>query len=191
MLQNSVLLVGSTEKSRALLQALIPPDMFASVKFCQSSAEARRESAMNDEAAVIINTPLVDESGLDLAVEMASHTSAGVLLLVKAELAETVALRVEQSGVLVIAKPVVRATFDQALRFALATRNRMTALREENERLQRKLAEQRLVDRAKCVLIQYLNMTEDQAHRHIEKQAMDTRQTRAAVAQTILSTYEM
>ena len=48
----------------------------------------------------------------------------------------------------------------------------------------------RLIDRAKCVLIQYLTMTEPQAHRYIEKQAMDTRTTRREVAQQILRTYE-
>ena len=47
------------------------------------------------------------------------------------------------------------------------------------------------MDRAKCVLIQYLGMTEEQAHRQIEKQAMDTRQTKAAIARAILATYEM
>ena len=191
MLQDSVLLVGSTEKSRALLQALIPPDISACVKVCQSGIEARREASQTDYSLIVINTPLSDESGLDIAMELAASTTAGILLLVKAELAETVAVRVEQCGVLVIAKPVVRAMFDQALRFAKASRSRLLAMQHENEKLQKKLSELRLVDRAKCVLIQYLNMSEDQAHRYIEKQAMDTRQTKAAVAQTILSTYEM
>ena len=56
--------------------------------------------------------------------------------------------------------------------------------------LQQKVEEIRLVDRAKCALIQYLNMTEAQAHRHIEKQAMDLRVSRAKIAQSILNTYE-
>ena len=47
------------------------------------------------------------------------------------------------------------------------------------------------MDRAKCVLIQYLNMTETQAHRYIEKQAMDLRTTRRQIAEGILKTYEV
>lgn len=191
MLQDHVLLVGSTEKSRALLQSLIPPDLFSGVHNCQSAVEARRECAQTEFAAVIINTPLVDETGLDLAVELAGQTDAGILLIVKSELAETVAVRVERYGVLVVEKPVVRSMFDQALRFSMAARNRLQVLRQENSKLQKKLAELRQVDRAKCVLIQYLGMTEEQAHRHIEKQAMDTRQTKLAVAQSIISTYEL
>ena len=48
----------------------------------------------------------------------------------------------------------------------------------------------RLVDRAKCTLVQYLGFTEAQAHRYLEKQAMDMRMTRREVAEEILRTYE-
>ncbi len=53
------------------------------------------------------------------------------------------------------------------------------------------MEETKLVNRAKCVLIQNLKLTESQAHRYIEKQAMDTRQTKKEIAQKILTTYEM
>ena len=55
---------------------------------------------------------------------------------------------------------------------------------------EKKLEEMRLVGRAKCMLMQYRGLTEQQAHRQIEKQAMDSRQTRGAVALEILDTYE-
>ena len=42
------------------------------------------------------------------------------------------------------------------------------------------------MDRAKCVLIEYLKMTESEAHRFIEKQAMDMRITKREVAERIL-----
>ena len=48
----------------------------------------------------------------------------------------------------------------------------------------------RLVDRAKCALIQYRQMTEPEAHKYIERQAMDTRQSRRRIAEDILQTFE-
>ena len=63
-------------------------------------------------------------------------------------------------------------------------------LKFQNQKPQNKLEEIRLIDRAKCVLIQYLNMTEQQAHRYIEKQSMDLRQSRVVTAESILKTYE-
>ena len=56
--------------------------------------------------------------------------------------------------------------------------------------LQEKMEEIRLVNRAKWLLIEELKMTEQEAHRYIEKQAMDRCVTRRAVAEQILSTYQ-
>ncbi len=48
----------------------------------------------------------------------------------------------------------------------------------------------RLVGRAKCILMTHMHMREPEAHRYIEKQAMDRRTTRRAIAEGILKTYE-
>jgi len=56
--------------------------------------------------------------------------------------------------------------------------------------LQEKMEEIRLVNRAKWLLIEELKMTEQEAHRYIEKQAMDRCVTRRAVAEQILSIYQ-
>lgn len=190
-MEGMTLLVGSSEKSRALLQSLLATTEYSQCMSASSGAEARRMLASGDFSLVIINTPLSDEPGMELAVETAQSSLAGVILLVRAELAETIAERVETSGVMVVGKPVARPLFDQALRLSMTARNRMLFLQNQNEKLQKKIEEMRMVDRAKCALIQYLRMTEQQAHRHIEKQAMDTRQTKMQVAKDIVNTYEM
>lgn len=189
-MRESILLAGGTDKGRALLQSLMPPGQFEHVRVCLTGAETRRALAASDCAVIVINTPLGDESGLELAIEAAHQSSAGVLLLVKADLADTVAMRVRDDGVLVVSKPVARPLFDQALGYALAMRRRLLSVHAENARLEKKLAELRVVDRAKCLLIERQGMTEEQAHRCIEKQAMDTRQTRLAVAQGIVNGLE-
>lgn len=75
------------------------------------------------------------------------------------------------------------------LKLITATRRRLLGLKHENIKLQKKIEDIRLVDRAKCVLIQHLSLTEQQAHRYIEKQAMDRRISKPEVAQGILNTY--
>ena len=184
-----VLLAGGTEKSRELLQTLMAPGSWACCKLCHSGSETRRTLGDGEWSLVIINAPLGADSGLEIAAEAAAHTPAGVILLVKADMADAVAARVEASGVMVVPKPVARQLFEQAMRCALAARNRLAALHQENRRLEKKLEEMRLVGRAKCMLMQYQGLTEQQAHRQIEKQAMDSRQTRGAVALEILDTY--
>ena len=52
-----------------------------------------------------------------------------------------------------------------------------------------KMEEIRLVNRAKWLLIEKLTMTESDAHRYIEKQAMDQCVSRREIAKGIIQTY--
>ena len=82
-MQEQILLAGSTEKSRMLLQTLLPPGTNPPPRMCMSGAETRRALGKDDWPLLVINTPLSDESGIDLAIDAASHTATSVLMLVK------------------------------------------------------------------------------------------------------------
>jgi AmiR/NasT family two-component response regulator len=47
-----------------------------------------------------------------------------------------------------------------------------------------------IINRAKTTLMEYLGFTEPQAHRYIEKHAMDMRVTKIEIAKNILKIYE-
>lgn len=187
---NNVLIVSSGEKGRVLFSELLKACDFSAMMVVTSGAEARRALIENSFEMVVINAPLTDEFGHELALRAAENDFSAVLLIAKADISDNVAQRVEDSGVLVVEKPLNRPLFFQSVKMARAMRRRMLGLQNENVRLQQKIEEIRLVDRAKCALIQYLGMTESQAHRYIEKQAMDMRQSRYEIAQEILKTYE-
>ena len=136
----------------------------------------------------IINTPLPDEFGHELALHC-SENSSGTILLVKNEIFDEVCMRVEDFGVFTLSKPLSRQLFHQSLKLLIAQKGRIGNLERENRKLMQKLQEQVVISRAKCVLIEVLNMTGPEAHRYIEKQAMDMRTTKAGVAEDILRTY--
>ena len=69
-------------------------------------------------------------------------------------------------------------------------RERMRRAEEKQASVEEKIEEIRLVNHAKWLLIQCLSMTEAEAHRYIEKQAMDTRQSKRMVAENIIRTYD-
>ncbi len=187
---DSVLIVSGTDKGRDMLAELCRSGEYERVLSAASGSEARRMLLEDEFDLVLINAPLPDEFGHELALSAAESTAAGVMLIAKSDVADEVSARVEDFGVFVLPKPVSRALFFQSVKMMAASRKRMLGLKQETLRLQEKIEEIRLVDRAKCALIQYLNMTEPQAHRYIEKQAMDRRLPRWAVAESILSAYE-
>ncbi len=144
----------------------------------------------NDFGLVIINTPLNDEFGHELSILIAEASTAGIILICKNDIADDVSEKVSEFGVCVVPKPLNRLIFHQSLKLVEATRARMLGLKKENVKLLTKIDEMRLINRAKCTLMQYLNFTEPQAHKYIEKQAMNNRRTRREVALKILETYE-
>ena len=78
----------------------------------------------------------------------------------------------------------------QAIRMGSAFRHRLLGLQKENNKLRAKLEELRYVSRAKFLLITEQGMSEEAAHRYIEKSAMDTRRTRKEVSLEIIAKYE-
>lgn len=151
-----------------------------------SGTEARRRMLEADFELILVNAPLPDEFGHELCAAAVDQTDAGVVLLAKAAACEELMADMNQQGVLVVGKPFSNALFIQAVHMAAAGNHRLQRLRAENDRIQARLAQLRLVDRAKCLLIERRGLTEAEAHRTIEKQAMDTRRSRAEVAQEIL-----
>ncbi len=186
----SALIVSSTEKSAAFLTEILNATSVSQITTLQSAGEARRVLVERDFDLVLINAPLCDESGEGLSRHIASRGVAQVILAVKNEYFDAVSAVCEGDGVLTVSKPVNRAVFWAALKLAAAARNRLKRMQDENSRLKQKIEDIRIVDRAKCILISHLNMSEQQAHRYMEKQAMDTRAAKRAVAEGILKTYE-
>ncbi|WP_320128948.1 ANTAR domain-containing protein [uncultured Sphaerochaeta sp.] len=186
-----VLVVSSTVKGSESLSTLIREYEgyvdIATTTFC---SEARRMIFDNEFDLVVINAPLSDESGEQLASTITEQTLAGVIMVVRNEYLETTETIMGASGVLVVSKPVIKQLFFQTLGLARSMRRRLTVMQNENDKLQKKIEEIKLIDRAKWTLIQNLGMDEQQAHRYIEKQAMDLRKNRYDVASAILKTYQ-
>ncbi len=186
---DSVLIVSNTNTTMGIISSMLQSQAFGRIVTTQDGIEARRYLLDGEFDLVIIDTPLLNELGDDFAVHAAETTRSGIILVVEVEKLEDVAMRTEDSGVFVLPKPLSPESFYQAVKLLVASRARLSKLEEENRRLMRKLEETRTVDRAKCLLIERLQMTEAQAHRHIEKLAMDMRQSRMEVAESVIRRY--
>jgi response regulator NasT len=185
-----ILLISRKGKSKDMLVQLLELDPAFQIDVSYTAQDSVSMMEITEYDLIIINSPLEAETGVELAMYAAEKYTSGILLAVQNKYADLIAQKVEPYGVLVVGKPIVRAFFNQAVKFAEVTRNRVLTLKEENMQLHLKLEEMKIINRAKCVLIQYLSMSELQAHKYIEKQAMDMRQSKYRVAKQILKAYE-
>ena len=93
-------------------------------------------------------------------------------------------------GVLVMGKPINKSVFHRCIQFAHGFRQRMFRVNEENKKLRLMVEDMKIISRAKFLLISCLNMSEEQAHRYIEKQAMDLRTSKMQIAKQVIRTYQ-
>ena len=182
------LLALGGEKYRLQWERLLKESGFSQVEAASSGGEARRLLLAGDWDLLLIAAPLPDEFGHDLATD-AAEQGLPVLLSVKAELWEEASARVGPAGVVALGRPFSRAVFAQAVGMLRAAQAQVGKLREENKKLRQKLEELRAVSRAKCLLVEYLHLDEEGAHKYIERAAMEERKTRRAVAEEIIAEY--
>lgn len=183
-----VLLVAGGQKGRETLMACLRDYPLSEIVSVCTGKEAWRQMTSQSFSLAVILSPLPDGTGYDLA-RMAAESTAGVLLLARPDTAAEITVPMTESGILVLPLPFGRKAFRDAVTMMLVVHRRLSAAVPQAERLQQKIREIRLVDRAKCLLIQYGGMSEEEAHRAIEKQAMDRQVTRVNIAEEILQSY--
>ena len=186
----NALIVSNMEKSASVFTEMLKASSINQIVVLKSGGEARRLLMERNFDLVIVNTPLRDESGEDLSRHIASKGISQVILAVKSEHFDEISAACEDDGVLTISKPVNRTVFWSALKLAGSTQSRLRRIQDENSRLKQRIEDIRIIDRAKCLLISHLSLNEQEAHRYIEKQAMDMRCKKRTVAEEILKTYD-
>ena len=186
----SVLIVSAAEKFNNSLAALLPEKDFFPIDTAESVNEAQRKVLEKSYDLVFINAPLPDDFGRRFAIDISSNNTTVVLLFVKNEIYDEVYSKVYEHGVLTMRKPTATQTLEQSLDGMRAVRERLRRMEKKAVSLEEKMSEIRTVNRAKWVLIDSLKMTEEDAHRYIEKQAMDRCVSKTEIAEGILKTYK-
>ncbi len=143
----------------------------------------------NEFDIVIINAPVIDDFGIDFAIDSAIKYGLGVLMFVKSELEIEVYYKTYQYGILTLTKPTSTEIFLQSLRLIQST-----IIKKENDYIKPKglaerLEEIKLINTAKVLLISHKKLTEDEAHKYLEKRAMNLRKPKVVVAKEIIDEY--
>jgi response regulator NasT len=186
----NALIVSSSEKETTLFTGFLSAASIHQVTSSMSCDSARRLMLKQDFDLIIVDSPLQDESGENFSRQAAARGICQVILLVESGSFDSISAACEDDGVLVIAKPADKSLLWSALSLVKSVQNRVKRMRTENIQLKQKIEDLRIIDRAKWILISSMKMSEQEAHRYIEKQAMDMRLSRRVIAEEILKRYE-
>lgn len=184
------LIISSSKKTAVFLTEMLHAADIEHITTLTSANSARRLLVEKQFDLCLINAPLIDETGEDLALGLAAQGYCEVLLLVKNEHYEEISRRMENEGVMTLPKPFSRQLLWNTLKLASTMHKRILCMQQEQKRLLQNIEDIRIIDRAKCILIANFSMQEHDAHRYIEKTAMDMRMTKREVAEELLRLYE-
>ncbi len=188
----SLLLITASQDTAARFAAFLPADRFApELNVCSPHEAGYVLQGVDFDTVVVVDSSVPSDQGAALAAQAADSGAAGVLMLAEQDRYGSVAAYADAHGFLALPSPADPTLLKQSLAMMAGVSSRLRDLSSQAEKLRLKMDEMRLVDRAKLLLIQRFNMTEKQAHRFIEKTAMDRCVTRRAVAETIIRTYEI
>ena len=123
-------------------------------------------------------------------MDICNRSDSVALLFVSGDVYEQVYAKYTAYGVLAVSRPTPAQSIRQYVRVMEAVRERLRRREKKNLSMEDRLEEIRMINRANLLLIENLRMTEDEAHKYIEKQAMETRATKKEVAEGIIKTYQ-
>ncbi len=185
----SVLVVSCAEKYNTALLDMLPGSKYGPVKVASSVSEAKRAFSEYAYDFIIINSPLPDDPGTRFAADCCRSGGSVALLLLKSDVLEQTYFRAVSHGVFTLRKPTSKTTVLLALDWMTAARERLRVLEDKGRSVEERMEEIRTVNRAKLLLISELKMTEPEAHRYIEKKAMDACISKSAAARGIIAMY--
>jgi two-component system, response regulator PdtaR len=136
-----------------------------------------------DIAILDVKMPLLD--GISAAEKIISI--APVLMLTAFSQRELVE-RARDAGVMAyVVKPFTISDLIPAIEIAISRHTQMKSLADEVADLHERLESRKVIDRAKGILMQALNLSEPEAFSWIQRAAMDRRLSMKEVAQAVIS----
>ena len=183
-----MLLVSSGDKFIQEISNYLQGDQFHKDK-SRSASDARRKLLENPYDIVIVNAPLPDEFGSRLCMDASRNNGTIAVIFAANDTFEEIYAKESVHGVFVVRKPTSRSLITQALSLTVCARERLRNLEKKAVKAESKLDDFRIVNKAKWLLIEHEDMSESEAHRYVEKSAMDAGITKRLAAQIIINSY--
>ncbi len=184
-----MLVVSAADDFHNAMATMLPKTSFQPIVKVSTVAAAQRAVAERGFDFVIINAPLKDDLGMRFAIDCSTAKNALVLFLIRNEIHGDVYAKVAEHGVFTLPKPISKQAMDNAIRWLLAAKLKLTGFENKTTKIEDKMDEIRLVNKAKWLLISNENLLEPEAHRYLEKEAMNRCVTKKQVAEDIIRKY--
>ena len=180
----SRLMIAAPQGVAAKLQGILATASIVPEALYYTGEEAIAEQG-DAHALVLTCWRLEDMTGAELAAKIGA---AGVMMIVPGDYDPK---ELDGLDVLTLHNPISQDALIQAVRAMCYCGDKMAALEKKAAKLERQLAERKIIERAKGRLMDALRLSEKEAHYRMQKKSMDTGRRIVDVAQEILDSEEI
>jgi response regulator NasT len=139
---------------------------------------------------VVADIMMPDMDGLDAAAAIYEHTPTPIILVSGFHDQQLIERALENHVLAYLIKPVSQEALEPAIALAWSRFEEFTALKSEAEDLRKALADRKIIERAKGLMMKHLNIEEPEAFRRLQKLASSKNRKLVDVANMIVTAAE-
>jgi response regulator NasT len=181
-----IAIIDDNPSERLVLRLLMEENGYSVVAEGGDGDEALRICKEEVPDIVIMDIGLPNKDGIEATIEIAAQCMVPVVLLTGRDDEETVKRAMTSGAMAYMIKPVVESTLVAAIELAISRYAEFLGLKKENAKLKDALETRKMVERAKGILMQRDDISEDEAYARLRKISMDRRTSMKAVAEIVL-----
>ena len=186
-----ILIVSSEKRSAEIIRSGFDSLTNNTTEISHTAKDEKKKLSENNFDIIIINAPLSDEFGENLAASACRKHDASILIMVKKELYNDAIKIADDNGYFCISKPVSKEFLTQTVKILLTAGKKLKKMEKQKEKLETEVDDIKRIRRAQYLLMEKLGMSENEAYKYIEKQSMDLCERKSDVAKRIIMTYEI
>lgn len=181
-----VFVLSSKPEFSTKIKSLLPRLFYSPVTSFSTIQQLKMNIRTQGCDLLIIQDPLKDGVGWKLAREVLSISGTDIVLLVSSKQYDQIVYQLQGTGVFVLACPVRGQDLYQSLELMRSKREEIRRYQEEISKLKKTIHNDRLINRAKMMLIESYHWSEDKAHHYIEQISMKSSMAKVDVAKQLI-----
>ena len=188
-MKNEVILVSARSSELAgKLRLVLEQAFFNITDTCVSGSETLRKVRMYQPDLLIVDYDLGDMTGFQVSEVVINGGMGSVILLANQMQKDYAEQYFEYPYMICLRKPINKAVLLNSVEIALKSRKGLRTLEDEIVRLKGDINTRKTVEKAKGIMMDKLNISEEEAYKRIRKRSMDSQMPMKTVAEVIIST---
>ena len=186
-MDQSKIIIASSKEVLAMLADQLSVTAFHIADTSLSGNETLRKAAFLLPDLIITDYSLTDMTGIELAQAVEDLKICPVVILATPEQSEYIEeLKKDSLDIFCLTKPLDSTVLNHMLSLVIRLTKRMHGFERKIDELEHKLEDRKLIDKAKGLLMEKFNLTEDQAYKQMRQKAMNMSKPVSQIAKSIV-----